>query len=90
MILYPREEKTRRELFALLGIQGGTCHQIPDMIRPEKVYSGLFRIRLPYHFIVIIGGRLELHNVNGEYINWADHVPMSDALRAWFIENYNN
>jgi len=30
---YPHEEKTRAELFNLLGVQGGTCHQLPELIR---------------------------------------------------------
>ena len=64
MDTFPKSEKTRRELLSFLGIQGGTCHLMPELIRTYNNGAGI-SLTTKNHYIYIVphkfmGNRIEI------------------------------
>lgn len=77
IINFPKSAKTRTELLEFLGIQGGTCHDLPDLIKINTNGKNTTLITPNYYISIIrhdIGQRMEIFHKyrfsnKGEYSN---------------------
>ncbi len=91
MKTFPESKKARRELFNILGIQGGTCHQLPNIIRETKRYKRKVSFKINDNIIGSINkyGLVSLYNIRE--FDEAFGAPMvnliniSSNLEKWFV-----
>lgn len=95
MLLFPADEDTRQELFSYLGVYGGTCHQLKEMIVKKPGF-------------IDINDRFKLYFFNAPTNPETPLIPesagvmidtstigtdrpegylISDKLKRWFIRN---
>lgn len=80
---YPETEEARKELFDLMGTQGGTCHQLKANIRVW--FNGPVTTFATKKFYgVCKDGQLHIYRKNSDNsINWKGAEAISSGLKLW-------